>query len=609
MRKIHRPKLTACLLAVCIAPFASSARADMLGQMPSDAAVVIKVNHISDSVKKASAVVEDLGLLDLVPAVKQWIDKVKPEELAKMGVDAKGDLGIIISSDDLESAPQFAEQGRGVCLLSVTDYKAFVAKLNGAHADGMTTIVPATDSAREMYVQQWGDYAAVTSYRDDLNVANHDGIKPISDGAKTFAQADGIIYFNIAALKKPLLPLLDQGDKSAADMIQQLQAEPAKKKMYAAVTRQVIQMAREFLNDAQGVTIGVNIADKGIKCSLSADFLPNSYLGKLASTMKLTDASLVAGLPLEPYIACGGAAYDPAWTTKVFDDLLKPVISELATGGDDGKKMSDGIAAFRDAMSGMKGGAFEAIAPNNPAGQPGGMMQEIWLCNGDAAKLKSANGQMMEMISPLLNGMMGLILQAAPNGAAMGNGDIFKSTTTPEFKTIAGVSLDKWQVEVDPNNPGAFAMQMSQSWNMMYGPDGMVCVGGVVNDHTYLGGLSLPDAMVEEAITTAKSGTDAFGDDLKDINANLPKQRMVVEYFSISQYLNTVINMVKAQGAPIPLTVPANLPPLGVTIGAADSSLRGDIYIPTTLIQGMMQFGIQAQRMAQPNNGNHGGGL
>ncbi len=183
-----------------------------------------------------------------------------------------------------------------------------------------------------------------------------------------------------------------------------------------------------------------------------------------------------------------------------------------------------------------------------------------------------------------------------------------KSTRTPNYKTINGVTFDRWQVQVDPDNASAEAAKINTTLSTMYGPDGVSAVSGTIDAKTYIGGVGAPDQLLSDTIDSAKSGQDVLSDTVKEIDAQLPKNRMLVEYVGLGQYLSTVLNYMKANGVPVNVSVPNNLPPLGMAIGGQDTSLRADGYIPVPLIQGLVQTGMQAYMQIQGRQNNNGGG-
>ena len=296
----------------------------------------------------------------------------------------------------------------------------------------------------------------------------------------------------------------------------------------------------------------------------------------------------------------------PAWASKLFDELAAPVTKELPGMGEDGKKINDLVSMVREMLLTAKGGGFEMISPD-AAPKPTNLIQEIFVWKGDSAKIKDSTGKMMEQMGPMTNWLMAQMMAIMP-GAPAGGGDLFKSTSTKAFQTVEGVSMDRWQIEVNPDNTSQMAMQMSQSFNMMYGPDGIVMVGGMADEKTFIGGLGTSEAVLSKTILAAKSGEDPLGQAMKETDAQLPKSRAMAEYINVGEYMNFVFNLLKAQGLPVNVAVPGGLPPVGMTLGSSGSSLRADGYIPVKLLQACVQTVMQVQ-MQMGGGKNRGGGL
>jgi hypothetical protein len=617
MRKIKRALQLGCLLALgcCGALAVPPAQADVLDQMPADAALVIKLNHIAETNTRLGTIMQQLGVTDLMPALKDPLQTLEDSAALGAGLDTKRDAGAFFTAENLANGMQGGMAG--VALFPVSDYKAFLGSGDVVRTENETTVMHFKGREDDLFVQQWGDYAAIASSKESLSV-KHDGLKPSATAAKELANDDIVFFANFAPLKGKWLPKLDDGAGQLTDLIDKQLTDPAQKEAADAAVKQLIQAAREFLNDAQGSAIGITINDKGIKGSLTVDFAPDTYLGKLATTLKQSNGPLLAGLPGAPtdYLAFGGFVQDPAWAGGLFDDMVNPVAAKLPGMGDDGKKILDILATAKGAVATAEGGVFGAVAPTGQLGQ-GSMLQEVFVMKGDSTKIKSAQAKAMELTGTMMSTVMQMMpemMQGRRGGNANANtgGDLFKTITTAGYKTIGGVSLDRLQVQVNPDNTSPQAMQMSETLSMMYGPDGIDTVAGTIDAKTFFGAVGAPEQLITDAIEATKANKDVLSGAVKDIDAELPKNRAVAEYFGLGQYVSTVLDFVKAKGAKVPISIPRDLPPVGVTVGAENSSLRIDGFIPMTLIQNLFQAGMSAYMQfnrGQNPNGGGGGGL
>ena len=96
-------------------------------------------------------------------------------------------------------------------------------------------------------------------------------------------------------------------------------------------------------------------------------------------------------------------------------------------------------------------------------------------------------------------------------------------------KTVGGVKLDqyKFNIEMDANNDPR-AAQAQQMMAMIYGPNGMSGVMGVVDDNTFLVVQGGTDKLVADAVASAKAKQDTLSrsQQVQAVRGQLPKQRI-----------------------------------------------------------------------------------
>jgi hypothetical protein len=148
-------------------------------------------------------------------------------------------------------------------------------------------------------------------------------------------------------------------------------------------------------------------------------------------------------------------------------------------------------------------------------------------------------------------------------------------------------------------------MQTDQMLKQVYGPDGVSALDGVVDPKTMLLGLGVDDDLLTQAIDAIKANNDVLADDVKEVDAGLPKNRVGVAYLGLGQIVSTALSYAKANGMNMPVQLPPNLPPIGFTFGTEGSAMRFDSYTPTKLLQSLTQAGMAVYAQF---NGNRGGG-
>ncbi len=340
--------------------------------------------------------------------------------------------------------------------------------------------------------------------------------------ARQLDEKDICIFVNFPTLKTLLLPKLKEGSEHATEQMTR-NVDPSKLKLAQATLSQANNVATEFLNDAQGTTIGINLSPEGISSNMIVELTPDSYLGKLSTQVKNTDQPLLAGLPKENYLYYGGAVADGKVLNQVLTDVIAPIVKEVATLGDDGKKLADSIGVMQSALGTMTGGAAGLVAPTAALGQ-GSMVRVLGIYKGDSEQLKAAQVQEID----LMNQISKVFTPAQP--------ELMKSTATPAFKTINGVKFDRIQVEVNPDNTTQDAMHLSESMSQMFGPDGLSYMIGTADPKTLVVALGIEDDLIGQTVDAARSDKDELTADLSLVDAGLPKQRTARHTWASASY-------------------------------------------------------------------------
>jgi hypothetical protein len=592
MKTMKRTLKASCILAaaaICLSGLASPASAQVMDQIPSDALVVIKINHLQETDTKVANLLQTLGVTDLVPTMKDPLATLETQLGIGPGIDTKKDAAAAILNGDMEKPqPPF------VLLLPVSDYKAFLGSVTTVRTEGDVSIVHFKDNEDDAFVENWGDYAAISDKKENVLV-KHEGLKPTGLSKKQLDDQDLCVYVNMPALKTVLLPKLGEGSKSASEEIAKQITDPAKLKIAQVALQEGVTFATEFLNDTQGITMGLSIGNDGISGNTVVDFMPDTYLGKLATQVKVTDQSLLTGLPKENYIFFGGSIQNPAVTAQVIEDAVAPISKELPGLGDDGKKLVELIDLYKQLFTATDSATYGVVAPTAALGQ-GSLFRLIAIYKGDAEKIKTAQFKAADLQND--------VMKAFGVGQAA---DLMKTTVTPNFKTVNGVKFDQLKTEVNPDNTSQQAMQMSEMLSMMYGPDGASALNGVLDPKTLIMTLGVDDDLIGQVIDAAKANTDVLTDEVKTVDSNLPKMRAGVAYLSLGQLVTTGLNYAKASGMNVGIQLPNNLPPIAFSVGTEGTAMRGDMFVPTKLLQSMVQAGATIFQQFSGHGGGGGG--
>lgn len=594
MKTMRHAGAVAIVLAMLLA---SSLRAQVLKSVPGDALLAIKISNLQQTSDKVKKLAEDLGIAAMVPQFADPIAAIQEQTNIRQGLDLAGELAFVF----MDPAHTGGDPDDAfLVLVPVSDYAAFLTNFAGAKTEGAVTEV---EIGRTTFIANWGKYAAIGVNKDAIaKQPSGPGLSIPALSAKEIAGKDAILYANFAALRTKLVPQLQEHRPQLVAMMEDaLKNEPAAAKfvpVLKAALNQALNVAEEFLNDADAATVGISIAPEGINSTVMAEFKSGSYIANTVSAMnaKNTDAPLLAGLPEGKYLFYGGGVSDPAVNSKLVSDLIDPIVKELAAVGPEGKAIEDYVATIKTYIASQKGQNFGVLAPTGAIGaEP--LLQFISVQSGDAQSMAASYTKMIDQQTQVMKSFN------VPGTAAI------TPTHTARAKTLDGVTFDTIVTKVDMNAQDPQAMQQAQIMNMMYGPQGAVVNYGVVGDKLLtVSGVS--DAVVSSAIAAVKANSAPLAglERVKAVAAQLPKQRLAVIYVPVDEIATTVLNYARQFGAGMNVQLPPDLPPVGVTVATQGTAMRVDSHIPTTLIQSMVAAGMQAA-MQMGGGGPRGGGL
>jgi hypothetical protein len=567
-----------------------AANAQVMDQVPSDAPVVLKINHLSDTNTKIATLLQTLGVTDLVPSLKNPLQSLQDQLSVGAGLDTKRDAAIVLPNTPMTPGmePPF------ILLLPVSDYKAFVDSTTLVRTEGDVSVVHFKDREDDAFIEKWGEYAALSNKKDFVS-GKHDGIKTTGPSAKQLDEKDLCFYVNFPSLKGPLLAKIkENNDEKMADIAKG--TDPAKVKVQQASLTATNNVITEFLNDAQGTTIGISLTDQGISTSTVIELTPDSYLGKATAQTRETDQPLLAGLPKENYIFFTGTILDGKQFAQVFDDVLAPVLKELPGVGENGKQMVDAFGSISSAVGSMNSGAYGILAPTAAFGQ-GPMLRYLAVIKADADAVKAATIKTVDIINASSK-----VFDGDPT-------DLLKPTVTPAFKNIGDVKFDRLQVEVNPDDTSASAQKLGEGLTQFFGPDGPSLLIGEPDPKTLILATGIEDDLVGQAVDAAKANKDELTEDLADVDAGLPKKRAVAAYLGLGQIMNTFLSYMKANGMNMPVQIPKDLPPIGFTYSTEGPDMKIDSFVPMKLMQTLVQAGLNIYMQVNGKGGGGGGGL
>jgi hypothetical protein len=214
------------------------------------------------------------------------------------------------------------------------------------------------------------------------------------------------------------------------------------------------------------------------------------------------------------------------------------------------------------------------------------ILQTVLVNSGDAKTIAATEKNVLGLYTDLLGNMPGAIkMKMEPQPA----------------KTINGVTMEAFRmsVQADANDPTA--VQAQQMMAMFYGPNGLMTHFGVVDPKTFLMVQGGSEKLLNDAVAAAKGGSNPLGQNavVQGVASQLPKQRFSESYIALDNIVSTALKYAQMFGLPVRVKVPANLPPLGISIANDGSALRGDLFIPSQTVQSLISAGLQGYQQMQ----------
>jgi hypothetical protein len=603
MKRIRQTAVLGLVLAMLLG---GAARGQVMQQVPGDALLVLKVNNLARTNDKVVKFTNELGIPampippEALTAIKDPLAALQKETGIQQGLDSAGEMAFVFV--DPATAGGDPEKSMLV-LLPVSEYRTFLSNWPEAKTEGEVSEIKFVNAGDEpAYVANWGKYAALSPSKDVVGKKPAAAMAIPALATKELADKDAILYVNFNSLRGKLVPEIQKNRAEWLDSVEQaLRRIPEAARftpVLKAVVAQAINVCEEFLNDTQAATVGINIMpETGVTATIIAEFTPDTYIAKLVSGMKNTDATLLEGLPEGKYLLFGGSVSDPQLSVKLFDDLSGPVIKELAAGGPDMKPIQDYIDTIKTYIGAHRGQNFGMMAPKGVMGQTP-LVQMVAVQSGDA---KVMNDCFVKMIDQQ---------QAAFKSLGIPGMDDVKPTRNAAAKTLDGVTFDSIVTKVDMNPQDARSVQQAQFMNMLYGPGGSVVYLGTVGDKV-LTASGVSDQVISSTIAAVKANAAPMAkvERVQAVSSQLPKQRLGVIYVPVDDIITTVVAYAQQMHLGMNFQIAPNLPPVGASIASEPNAMRVDVHVPTLLVQQIIAAGLQAQMQMQGGAQPRGGGL
>jgi hypothetical protein len=584
---------SAALMLAAVAVTTGLARADSLDFASDTAAVVVKVNDLSSTSQKIGRYARELGATMIAPNFADPLASFTEELGIKGGLNEKGDAAIVVfaPSEDVK------EGENAVILLPVSDYAAFLASWPKTGEDGAVTEVK-TPQGDTGYVTQWGDYAAMAKNKALIAAKPEKAVTVPAKSAEALKSQDLVLFANIETVAPLVKPDLDKGRAKALEDVSGKDLPEEYKPVATAAANRLFDVADAFFRDADGAVVGITLGENGINTLVLSEFKADSYIAGFAGKFSQTDKPLLVGLPESGYLFTVGINNSKALSNAIFADIVDPLVAQLPAE----EKLSF-IKGYVDELKKMTG-SVESISygihtPTGMINQDPMILASI-VMQGDGKAIKSSIAKLNEY------GQQASELMLAATGET---GVQIASKTTPGAKEVGGVSFD--EVDVSIVGDGPKANQQRQAFKMMYGSESQKTYVGAT-DKAALIYMGLSDDQVGALVTTAKSGDAPLSAlaHVQSVTKALPSKRAGEVYVHLDQFAAVGLRFAQMFGAVRnPPQIPANLEPLGFSLGGEAGSIRIDGYLPLNTLKAIVSVGLQTYGSMQGGGGGGGGGL
>ena len=591
----------AALALVLVFSLAAQSHAQVLKQVPSNAMVVIKFNNLTQTSQRMGALATKFGIANMNPAAGDPLGSFKKAIGANAGINDAGEAAVVI-------LPHTPEQGQNtkkpntIVLLPVSSYKEFLGNYADAKTEGDVSELKLPSQPNEnAYAVNWGDYVAISEFKDTVATKPQLGIEPTGLAAKELAAKDITIFANMKAVRDRCLPELQKrrGDlkaKMETEIKKNPQANEKTQALASSMFDKAMDVAEQFLKQSSAATYGVSLSEDTIRSTGLLEFDPASDWGKSIAQIKNSNEPLVVGLPDMKYLFVCGLSVDSESATKFLDTVAGPIEAELTKMGDDGKPFLNYIAAFKAMLKAEKSGAGGWVAPTGTLGQDA-IFQFVSSMKGDANALINAQRDMFNTQQAMMD--------------AMGTKAQVQTSYTANAKTVDGIQLNQFSTKFTPPGQNATPqeMQMQQMMTWMYGPNGMNGYSGAVGNDKAIVAMGVSDEVISKLIAAAKADDAALAkrDPMTQVSNQLPKSRIFVGYVPLDNLATTIVSYLKQFGMPVNIQLPENLQPVGFSAGTEASAVRVDSVVPAQTVQSLVAAALQAYMNMQQGQGGAGG--
>lgn len=550
----------------------------ILKVIPASATAFVAIRNVAEVDFDVSEVLEKLQLPLDEMGFPGLLEMIKERAGITEGLNANSGAAIVLLDCSQVKTAEELEK-RAIILLPTDKAEGLVAAMGGNKQGDAYQLTlggePATAVEKAGFL-----VIAASESRDALKevVQAKEGIeKSLSpDRLKAYAAADVFAWGNLRGISREL-----RGEPINVLKGMMMMGTPG-----ASIEEvdETVSELQKFIDGLKEVSLSATLdARSGLKLTFWYRAMPDSEVAKRLKAVKLTDASLLTGLPDEAIIFAAGAVNTspPEDVEKALDRALKPEMF-----GPDVDEAQ--VKAMKESLVKLAGSVQQVSV--SVAGLPGegedGMVAATLL-------IKTANSQQAQAeVRKLFGTLKTMLIKTA---AAKGELTEEQSKTVDEAiqlkenaEKLTGAVVDHFVVDIS-KLPDVSEEQVDQIKSVV-GQEGILIRIAQVGDKTLavtFGGGAKRFAQVVDQIQKNQAPL-ADRKMIKMVADRLPNQKKIAEgYLSVDRLLAFIMEMSSKLGQPVPLPLTMKeTAPLSLVASQVDeSSVTMEALVPIELAQ------------------------
>lgn len=565
-----------CLPAAAMPP--------VVNRVPDDAMLVVTIPNPATLEKNLGALNAAIESTFPVPSVK---DMLAMGGLGA-GIDATKSIALVVFAPTAEemkaevakrkkAADEGDEHGHSghegdhmVTLVPVSNYGEFIASLGGKADAAATSDKVSLPNGISGFAKDIGSGYVVLGQKKETveGFAGKPGANPLASrvgkpGEKLADESDIVTIINMEQVR-PLIPQIVQemkdGAKEQGEMLG-ADAAAAEQRIAGAVW-----LLETMGKDATGMVGGVKFSTAGIAADMNANFVEGSTFAK-AFAEGGKPGALLGKLPAQPFLMAGAIDI----SNPSLKQLFKNVMSR--TGSPAGEQGTSTLLANLENSKGM------SVIVGFPMG-------------GAIAGLMTSTVSYSEVADPAAAVKAAKDTMLAMDGKKQDN-VTYKVTYTDGGAKAGDTPVDVWDMKMSMGE-GDENQMAAQGMAFIFGPQGGPAGYIAKSDSGVYTTFSKNADLMSKALAAGSGKGDRLGGEasLKDTADKLPSSRIAEMYIGVKPIMDLTLPFVGMMGIQVPMDkIPAQLPPLGMSISSDQGQARASLFVPAQVLKSSVAIG------------------